>query len=95
MHSAIRPLVYFIAFQLLPSASLRFGSLGDIVLLRGTVQRRADCSFFFADLIFSFKAQHSGILGEVKTIRRLTECIRRFSSLLFFVFLAVLFFFAK
>ncbi|KAG5611900.1 hypothetical protein H5410_023181 [Solanum commersonii] len=41
MHSAIRPLVCFITFQLLPSTYSRFGSLGDIVLLRGTVRRRA------------------------------------------------------
>ncbi|KAG5599993.1 hypothetical protein H5410_031363 [Solanum commersonii] len=39
MHSAIRPLVCFIAFQLLPSASSCSESLGDIVLLRRTVRR--------------------------------------------------------
>ncbi|WMV41174.1 hypothetical protein MTR67_034559 [Solanum verrucosum] len=45
MHSTIHPLVCFIAFQLLPSASSHFRSLGDIVLLHETVWRCADCSF--------------------------------------------------
>ncbi|KAG5631098.1 hypothetical protein H5410_002815 [Solanum commersonii] len=35
MHSVIRPLVCFIAFQLFPSAFLRSELLGNIVLLRG------------------------------------------------------------
>ncbi|WMV50721.1 hypothetical protein MTR67_044106 [Solanum verrucosum] len=45
MHSAIHPLVWFITFLLFPSASSCFESLGDMVLLRGYVQQRADCSF--------------------------------------------------
>ncbi|KAG5586331.1 hypothetical protein H5410_046765 [Solanum commersonii] len=50
---------------------------------------------FIANLIFSFKAQYTGTLGEVKAIRRLAKCIRQSSGLLFFVFSAVLFLFAK
>ncbi|KAG5595069.1 hypothetical protein H5410_036301 [Solanum commersonii] len=50
---------------------------------------------FIADLIFFFRAQHTGTLGEIKAIRRLTECIRRSSDLLFFVFSVILFLFAK
>ncbi|KAG5611283.1 hypothetical protein H5410_022564 [Solanum commersonii] len=34
----IRPLLWFIAFQLLPSASSHFESLGDIMLLRRTIR---------------------------------------------------------
>ncbi|WMV19089.1 hypothetical protein MTR67_012474 [Solanum verrucosum] len=45
MHSAILPLVCFIAFQVLPSLVSCSRSLGDIVLLRGTVRRCADYSF--------------------------------------------------
>ncbi|WMV50506.1 hypothetical protein MTR67_043891 [Solanum verrucosum] len=43
MHSAIRPLVCFITFQLLPSASSRSGSLGGIALLCETARQHADC----------------------------------------------------
>uniref|UniRef100_M1DQV7 Uncharacterized protein n=1 Tax=Solanum tuberosum TaxID=4113 RepID=M1DQV7_SOLTU len=50
--------------------------------------------FFIADLIFSFRVQHTGTLGEVKAIQRLAECVRRSSGLIFFVFSAVLFLFA-
>ncbi|WMV08368.1 hypothetical protein MTR67_001753 [Solanum verrucosum] len=45
MHSTILPLVFFIAFQLLPSTSSRSESLGDIVLLRGTIRRHTNSSF--------------------------------------------------
>ncbi|WMV54761.1 hypothetical protein MTR67_048146 [Solanum verrucosum] len=45
MHSTIRRLFCFIAYQLFPSASSCSGSLGDIVLFRETVRLRADCSF--------------------------------------------------
>ncbi|KAG5590361.1 hypothetical protein H5410_040875 [Solanum commersonii] len=50
---------------------------------------------FIADLIFSFRARHTRTLGKFKAFRRLTKCIRRSSSLLFFVFSAILFLFAK
>ncbi|KAG5586327.1 hypothetical protein H5410_046761 [Solanum commersonii] len=44
MHSAIHPLVSFIAFQLLPLTSSRSESLGGIVLHRKIVRRCANCS---------------------------------------------------
>ncbi|WMV30791.1 hypothetical protein MTR67_024176, partial [Solanum verrucosum] len=44
IHSAIRPLVWFIAFQLWPLASSCFESLGDRVLLHETIWRCVDCS---------------------------------------------------
>ncbi|KAG5595620.1 hypothetical protein H5410_036852 [Solanum commersonii] len=50
---------------------------------------------FIADLIFSFRAQHTGTLGKVKVFRRPAKRIRRSSGLLFFIFSAVLFLFAN
>uniref|UniRef100_M1DUG8 Uncharacterized protein n=1 Tax=Solanum tuberosum TaxID=4113 RepID=M1DUG8_SOLTU len=41
--------------------------------------------FFTANLILSFRAQHTGTKGEDKTFWRLTEWVRRFSYLHFFV----------
>ncbi|WMV37512.1 hypothetical protein MTR67_030897 [Solanum verrucosum] len=41
--------------------------------------------FFTADLILSFRAQHTGTKGEDKTFWRLTEWVRRFLDLHFFV----------
>ncbi|KAG5595502.1 hypothetical protein H5410_036734 [Solanum commersonii] len=40
---------------------------------------------FTANLILSFKAQHTGTKGENKTFWRLTEWVRQFSDLYFFV----------
>ncbi|WMV08824.1 hypothetical protein MTR67_002209, partial [Solanum verrucosum] len=40
---------------------------------------------FTADLIRSFRAQHTGTKGEDKTFWRLVEWVRRFSDLHFFV----------
>ncbi|KAG5595008.1 hypothetical protein H5410_036240 [Solanum commersonii] len=48
-----------------------------------------------AYLIFSFKAWHTGILGEIKAIRRFTQWFRRSSGLLFFILSAALFLFAQ
>ncbi|WMV18653.1 hypothetical protein MTR67_012038, partial [Solanum verrucosum] len=44
IHLAIRHLVDFIVFLLYPLASSHFESLGDMVLLRGTIRQHADCS---------------------------------------------------
>ncbi|KAG5631421.1 hypothetical protein H5410_003138 [Solanum commersonii] len=49
---------------LLPSVFLRSGSLGNIVQPHRTVRQHADCSFSSPTLLFSFRAQHIGTLGE-------------------------------
>uniref|UniRef100_M1DJH7 Uncharacterized protein n=1 Tax=Solanum tuberosum TaxID=4113 RepID=M1DJH7_SOLTU len=46
------PFNQLIAFSILPSASLYYGSLGGTVLLRGTNRRLADC--FFPRLLIHF-----------------------------------------
>ncbi|KAG5606010.1 hypothetical protein H5410_027502 [Solanum commersonii] len=77
------------------------GSLGVVSWDHRCTRRSTLCLatrrmlLFIVDLIFSFKAQHIGTLGEVKAIWRHAECIRRSSGLLFFVFSAILFLFAK
>uniref|UniRef100_M1DHQ4 Uncharacterized protein n=1 Tax=Solanum tuberosum TaxID=4113 RepID=M1DHQ4_SOLTU len=47
-----------------------------------------------ADLIFSFRAWHTGTLGEIMAIRQLAQWVRRSSGLLFFVLSTALFLFA-
>ncbi|WMV25357.1 hypothetical protein MTR67_018742 [Solanum verrucosum] len=46
INSAIRLLVYFTALLHQPSTSSCSGSLGNMVLLRGTSRRCVDCSLF-------------------------------------------------
>ncbi|WMV13558.1 hypothetical protein MTR67_006943, partial [Solanum verrucosum] len=50
---------------------------------------------FTADLILSFRAQHTGTKGKDKIFWRLTKRVRRFSDLRFFVFQLLLFLFTK
>ncbi|WMV58359.1 hypothetical protein MTR67_051744 [Solanum verrucosum] len=64
-------LPFGLVHRLLALASSRFDSLGDKELLCRTPRRCADCFLSNTDLIFSFRAQHIGTLGEVKAIQRL------------------------
>ncbi|KAG5571271.1 hypothetical protein H5410_061037, partial [Solanum commersonii] len=40
---------------------------------------------FIANLIFSFRDQHTGTLGEIKAVRWLSQWLRQSSGLLFFI----------
>ncbi|KAG5606219.1 hypothetical protein H5410_027711 [Solanum commersonii] len=88
MHSAIRPLVYFVALHHLPSASFCPGSMGDVVMLRGVARRYADCSF--SPLICSIPSGLSTLEQKVNivqlVIRRMGSAIRRSSFLRSFIF---------
>uniref|UniRef100_M1DEA7 Uncharacterized protein n=1 Tax=Solanum tuberosum TaxID=4113 RepID=M1DEA7_SOLTU len=65
-----------VALLLWPSASSSSVTFGDLELHHGIVWRHAD-------LILSFRAWHTGTLGEIVAIRRLTQWVRRSSGLLF------------
>ncbi|KAG5585931.1 hypothetical protein H5410_046365 [Solanum commersonii] len=43
----------------------RFGPLGSIVLIRGTIRQSADCSFYRLFRSSSFRASHTGTKGGV------------------------------
>ncbi|KAG5594276.1 hypothetical protein H5410_035508 [Solanum commersonii] len=56
-----------------------------MVLPRGTIRRCVNYFLFFAALILSFWAQHTGTKGEYAICWRFAEPIRRFADLHFFV----------
>uniref|UniRef100_M1D9R0 Uncharacterized protein n=1 Tax=Solanum tuberosum TaxID=4113 RepID=M1D9R0_SOLTU len=70
-----------IAFSVLPLASSHSGSMGGIVLLRGTDWRLADCSF--PRLLIHF-LQREGRFMSSRRLAKLNSAIRRIPFLVLF-----------
>uniref|UniRef100_M1DUX2 Uncharacterized protein n=1 Tax=Solanum tuberosum TaxID=4113 RepID=M1DUX2_SOLTU len=80
------PFGQLIAFNVLPLASLHSGSLGGIVLLRGTNRRPADCSFprLLIHFLQGFTYWNEGRLMSFRQLAKLNSAICRIPFLVLF-----------